>query len=365
MELPINININPSGSFVGVLAELNGVYSGWSDGSYDWAAQTTDFLANLPALPTFDESLFKTELSQRALNDVVQITLAMIRGDYGFIRNYLAKLKFVFIIGYPRTGGSYLTKAIVKVTGLDHKNVPEPLAHDSYPNIMDSWHRDDCGQPLSYFYESFFQLAEFLVLSNIYWQHKTKIRKKQTFLATKKIHKAVYAGQGFKTLFTPGQADYLLTIRNPLPIAISIYEKSGGLPEGGKFPARQPRSFIEVVIVRDLLAMGYSEDEIAALDYYQAVEKSWVRFYSTMATSGLFCGEKNGVRIIPYDKNALMQTVKSYYDEYGVTGAPEDVYIHDKSDKHEGWKQQADEAVSTMKQFWSGLGLAFPDLTYL
>lgn len=365
MEIPLNLKINPSASFVGVLAELNGLYSGWSDGSYDWAAQTTDFLADLPALPRFDESLFKTDLSQRAIADVAQITLALLRGDYEFVRNYLAQLRFVFIIGYPRTGGSYLTKSIVRVTGLDHKNVPEPLAHDSYPNIMDSWTRDDTGQSLSYFYESFYQLAEFLVLSKLYWQQKTRMNKAQTYLVAKKIHKSVYAGQGFKTLFRPGQADYLLTIRNPLPVAISVYEKSGGLPPDGKFPAKQQRSFIEVVIFRDLLALGYSVDEIARLDYYQAVEKSWARFYSNMAISGLFCGEKNGIKIIPYDKQALMQTVQFYYDEYGFAAPPEDVYVHDKSAQHAAWKQQAEVAVATMKQHWASFGLQFPDLACL
>lgn len=365
MELPIAIKVTLSASFTGILAELNGRFSGWSDGSYDWAAQTTDFLADLPALPKFDESLFKTDLSRKALEDTTQIILAMVRGDYEFIRHYLQGIRFAFIIGYPRTGGSYLTKSIVRVTGLDHKNVPEPLAHDSYPNILDSWVRDDSGQPLSYFYESFFQLAEFLVLSKLYWRQKTKLTENQTYLVAKKIHKAVYAGQGFKTLFIPGQADYLLTVRNPLPVAISIYEKSGGLPEDGKFPAKQLRSFIEVVVLRDLLALGYSVDEIAGLDYYAAVEKSWVRFYSTLATSGLFCGGKNGIRIIPYDKNTLVATVQSYYDEHGFAEAPEDVYIDDKSSRHEAWKQQADAAVSTMKQLWASLGLAFPDLSYL
>ena len=46
MEFNINLRFQPSGWFIGVLAELNERYSDWTDGSYDWAAQTTDFLNN-------------------------------------------------------------------------------------------------------------------------------------------------------------------------------------------------------------------------------------------------------------------------------------------------------------------------------
>lgn len=365
MDLSINIKINPSVWFIGVLAELNGLYSGWSDGSYDWADQTTDFLADLPALPGFDPALFETPLSQKAFHDVIQLVLAMVRGDYGFIRNYLNELSFVFIIGYPRTGGSYLTKSIIKTIGLDHKHVPEPLAHDSFPNIMDCWYEGEGRQPLSYLYESFIQLAELFVLCKLYYPMKTKLGPQGLWLAPKKIHKAVHAGHGFKMLFHQLQAKYLLTIRNPLPIAISIYEKSGGLPENGLFPAHNQRSAIETMIVHDLLMEGYSMNEIANLDYYAAVEKSWVRFYSKMATSGLFSNNRSDVDIVPYNKEALQNIARSYQAARQIQDAPEDFHINNKSDAYPAWKQQAEKTLHTMKMHWQSLGLTFPDLGFL
>lgn len=362
MEFEINIKIAPSVSFIGMLAELNGVYAGWSDGTYDWADQTSDFLADLPRLPQFDEALFKTPLSQRLLGDVIQILLAMVRGDYAFIRRYLEDIHFVFIIGYPRTGGSYLTKSILHAMGVDHKKIPEPLAHDSFPNLPDSWHEFEGQRNISYFYEAFVQLAEFLVLSKAYCQAKLPKDKAGKWLMVKKMHKAIHAGHGLKMLFNPGQVEYLLTFRDPLPVAVSVYEKSTGLPENGLFPAKKPRSAIEVMINHDLMMEGYTLDAISKLDYYQAVEKSWIRFYSKLAISGLFSQDKSGVRILPYGKKTLENQARHYQQQYNGTGALEPFFIHDKAKDQQKYRKQAEATLMSMSKHWSGLGLAFPEL---
>lgn len=365
MEFSINIKINSSMSFVGMLAELNGVYAGWSDGSYDWANQTSDFLANLPPLPSFDEALFKTPLSQRLMHDVTQVLLAIVGGNYEFIRQYLKDIHFVFIVGYPRTGGSYLTKSIFHSMNLDHKQLPEPLAHDSFPNIPDNWHDVEERGKISYFYEAFVQLAEFLVISKAYCQAKLPKTKAGKYLMVKKMHKAIHIGHGLKMLFNPGQVDYLLTFRNPLPIAVSIYEKSGGLPKNGLFPANEPRSAIEVMINYDLLMEGYTLNEISRLDYFQAVEKSWMRFHSKLAISGLFSQNKAGVRIIPYGKEPLESQVRLYQQQFYHPSAVEEVYIHNKADAFPERHRQAQARVASMTKHWLDLGLVFPKLECL
>lgn len=365
MDFSINIKITSSPWFIGILAELNGVYTGWSDGSYDWADQTTDFLSNLPALPQFDPSLFKTPLSQKLMQEVTQIVLALVRGDYRLIREYLKDINFIFVIGYPRTGGSYLTKSILQLMGVDHKKIPEPLAHDSFPNLLDSWYDLEDRKELSYFYESYVQLAEFLVLSKNYCQMKLPKHKDGKWLMVKKMHKAVYAGHGLRMLFNPGQADYLLTFRNPLPVAISVYEKSGGLPEDGLFPAKKQRSAIEMMMVYDLMMEGYTIADISKLDYYQVVEKSWIRFYSKLATSGLFSNNKENVKMIPYEKNALEEQVKFYQNKYKSTVQLEKFYVHDKAQNSQKYQNQANETVNLITKYWKNLGLNLPELDCL
>src|SRR5699024_4289739 len=97
----------------------------------------------------------------------------------------------------------------------------------------------------------------------------------ERWLVPKKMHMLVHWAESMKMLLGQNRADYLVTIRHPLPTCISVYEKSGGLPDNGLFPAVQPRSAIEHWILRDLMHLGHSHDELKAMDYFDAVRISW------------------------------------------------------------------------------------------
>lgn len=364
MEFSINLKFKPSAWFTGVLAELNEMYSDWTDGSYDWAAQTTDFLHTPRPLPDFGDAVFETPLGQRAVNDLLHIAIALLGGDYQLVRRYLGAVRYALVIGYPRSGGSYLTKELLRVIGLDHTRVSEALAHDGFPEMRDNWYGSEDNQPFFYLQESIFQAAEFLVISNLYYQKKTNCHPHGYWLVPKKFHKVVNWAGSFKMLLGAGQADYLVTIRNPLPTAISIYEKSGGLPENGLFPAQNARSAIERWVTADLVALGHTIEEIMAMDYFEAVQKSWSRFHTSMATSGLFLGLRDEVRLIPYGAAALEGTIQEYHALYCNGATPEPVLIHDKANQHPQWQDRAEAAVTAMDQLWSSLGLTFPQLSF-
>ncbi len=364
MDFSINLKLQPSPWFIGVLAELNELYSDWTDGSYDWAAQTTDFLHTPSPLPAFDDSIFETPLSRRAVNDLLHLAIAMIGGDYELVRRYTEVLRFAFVIGYPRSGGSYLTKELLRVAGLDHTRVSEALAHDGFPELHECWYGPgNNGQPLFYLQESLFQAAEFLVIANLYYQKKTIRHPHGYWLAPKKFHKIVNWGGSFKMLLGPGQADYIVTVRNPLPTAISIYEKSGGLPADGLFPVQAARSAIERWIIADLVRLGHSLEEVAAMDYFEAVQKSWSAFYARMAVSGLFLGLRDEVRLLPYGAEALEGVIREYNALHLRRDTPEPVLIHEKANAHPHWVARAEETVAAMERLWASLGLSFPALS--
>ncbi len=364
MEFNINLKFQPSSWFLGILAELNETYSDWTDGSYDWADQTTDFLRNPVPVPRFDEALFKTPLSQRAVNDLLNVAVAIMAGNYPLVRRYLANMRFAFVIGYPRSGGSYLTKELLRTLDLDHKRVSEALAHDGFPELRDIWFDWSGDKPYYHLQDAIFQTAEFLVISNCYYQLKTRRQPSGLWLAPKKMHKMVSWGGSFKMLLGQGQADYLVTIRNPLPTAISIYEKSGGLPENKRFPAKAPRSAIEHWIMTDLMILGHSAAEIGAMTYFDAVQVSWSHFHARMATSGLFLGDRMEIQIIPYGKEQLEGMIATYRDQYSrEKNPPEPVQIHQKSQEHPDWQESAAMAVDAIARMWRSLGLEFPELT--
>lgn len=364
MDFNINLTFQPSQWFLGVLAEINEKYADWTDGSYDWADQTTDFLHNPMPLPAFDETLFKTPLSQRAVNDLLNMAVAIMAGNYPLVRHYLKHMRFAFVIGYPRSGGSYLTKELLQTLNLDHTRVSEALAHDGFPELREIWYDWNGNRPYYHLQDAIFQTAEFLVIANLYYQIKTKPQANGTWLAPKKMHKIINWAGSFKMLLGQGNSDYLVTIRNPLPTAISIYEKSGGLPGDRLFPAQHPRSAIERWILTDLMLLGFSMQQIAGMEYFDAVQVSWSNFYARMATSGLFLGDRDEIRLIAYGKPQLEGVIAQYRQRYGLDGAktiaPEAVLVHDKANAFREWQTRANIATNAMTALWASLGLTLP-----
>ena len=363
MNLEIKLNFAPSAAFVGVLAELNERFSDWTDGSYDWANQTVDFLHSPVQLPRFDDSLYQTPLSRRAVNDLLQVAVALLSGNYPLVRDYLKETRFAFVVGYPRSGGSYLTKELLRAVGLDHKRVSEALAHDGFPELRDTWYDWKGNRPYYHLQETYFQVAEFLVIANLYFKTKTARLADGRWLAPKKFHKMVFWAGSFKMLLGQGRADYLVTVRHPLPTAISIYEKCGGLPADGLFPAMATRSAIEHWVLDDLLHLGFGQAEIARMSYFEAVLASWTNFYTRMATSGMFLGDRQEIKTIAYGKAALEAAAKAYRDQAGLQELPEPVLEHDKAGMHREWQAKGDAAVQALAATWATLGLKFPTLT--
>lgn len=363
MDFNISLRFQPSQWFLGILAELNEQFSDWTDGTYDWAAQTTDFLHNPRPLPTFDAKVFDTPLSKRAIDDLLNVAVSLLSGQYLDVRRYLGAIRFVFVVGYPRSGGSYLTKELLRTVGLDHTRVSEALAHDGFPELRDTWYDWDGDKPYFHLQSAIFQAAEFLVISSLYYRIKTRRHPHGYWLAPKKMHKLVHWGGSFKMLLGHGGADYLVTVRHPLPTAISVFEKSGGLTNDGKFPALAPRSAIERWILNDLMLLGYRMEEIAAMDYFSAVRISWSHFHTKLATSGLFLGEREEIRLLPFGKTGLEDVVREYRARH-ITATPvEELYVHDKTNRFAGEVAAGDEAVEAMRRTWQGLGLSFPALS--
>ncbi len=364
MNFDIHLRFQPSPAFIGVLAELNERFSEWTDGTYDWANQTVDFLHGTAPLPEFDESLFETTLSRRAVNDLLQMAVALLSGNYPPVRDYLQETRFAFVIGYPRSGGSYLTKELLRTVDLDHTRVSEALAHDGFPELRDTWYDWLGNRPYFHLQEAIFQTAEFLVIANLYFRSKTKPLPDGRWLAPKKFHKLVSWAGSFKMLLGQGRADYLVTLRHPVPTCISIYEKSGGPPDDGRYPAYAPRSAIERWVLDDLMHLGFSQEEVAEMDYFDAVLASWTQFYTRMATSGLFLGDREEIRVIRYGQAELEAVVQDYRRQADSDHPIEPFLVHDKAQRHSEWQTRGDAAVESLTSIWATLGLKLPLLTH-
>ncbi|OYV89697.1 MAG: hypothetical protein B7Z57_11795 [Acidiphilium sp. 37-60-79] len=191
VEFPFKMKVGLSYWFTGILAEMNGDFTGWSDGSYDWAAQHIDFLHAPEKLPKLDDGFFHTPLSKRILDELLEIFLCLISGEHKSIQDYLTGVKFAFVVGYPRSGGSYLTKELFRSVGIDHRRVSEALAHDGFPDIGENWFGPKSTEPCYYLQESMLQIAEFLVLSNNYFIERSRPDQSGKIIIPKKMHKLI------------------------------------------------------------------------------------------------------------------------------------------------------------------------------
>lgn len=362
-HLDIQLRFQPSAAFLGILAELNDQFPDWTDGSYDWANQTVDFLHAQDTRPIVSADLLQTPLSRRALQDLLHMAIALLSGQYPVVRDYLQTDHFAFVIGYPRSGGSYLTKELLRTIGLDHTRVSEALAHDGFPEIRSHWYAPAGARPYFHLQDAVFQVAEFLVIAHLYYHRKTPCQPNGLWFVPKKMHKLVHWAGSMKMLLGKGAADYLVTVRHPVPTAISIYEKCGGLPDNGLFPAAHPRSAIERWISDDLAWLGYSGPEIAQMDYFEAVQISWTAFYVQMASSGLFLGGRDEVQLLPYGQETFEGIIHTYHQRYGCQRPVEPFQVHDKAIRVSADIQaRGDAAVAAVQAAWQPLGLTFPEL---
>lgn len=286
---------------------------------------------------------------QAAIGRAYQLLMALLTGDVDAIKDIQLKFHFVNVIGIPRNGGSYLTKELYRTMGYDPSKVPNVIAHDGFPDAGPF--RFDKG--VNSWISSLQTMAEYLTMVEIYFgknqPHSGKI------VVPKKLLKGTYAGGFFHRIL--GQAvENILTVRHPVASCISTYEKSGGLPEDGKFKVR---GNIEDWVRRDLIYTGAEPDEIAEMDYFAAYLRYWEQYNYYVATTGL--SANRAIRVVAYDKQRMEDLVKSFYYRFGEFDPhPEEFEVFDKRDRHPEWLTIAEPVVKRVSEVWATVGLEFP-----
>ena len=196
-------------------------------------------------------------------------------------------------------------------------------------------------------------LAEYLTMVEIYFgrnkPHSGKIP------VPKKLLKGTYAG-GFFHRILGDAVETIFTVRHPVTSCISTYEKSGGLPEDGRFAVR---GNIEEWVRRDLVYTGCDPDDVTRLDYFEAYLKYWELYHYYVATTGL--SANRDIRIVPYGAERMTELAKSFYYRFGeFNPSPEPFEVFDKRDRHPDWMTTAEPVVRRVAQVWQTVGLAFP-----
>jgi hypothetical protein len=292
--------------------------------------------------------LVASPLAQRAIARVYQWFQELARGRTEELRTLHLNHHFIAVIGIPRSGGSYLTAELYRALGMIPETIPAALAHDGVPDA-----RPQQGAPFgNSWVQCILRMSEFLTMLEMEWGPNSENR-----LATipKKIVKAVYAPAFFR-LILGTMAEYIVTVRNPIASCISTIEKSGGLPNSGKFVVR---SAIERWIARDIMMTGVTRSELLSLDYFDAYVRYWEQFYLNLALSGLLAHRR--YTIVPYGKRsmeALAETFVSRFRKGGAIGTF--VNAPGVSNERGPWLARSQAAVDRVAAAWQMVGLPFP-----
>lgn len=293
--------------------------------------------------------ILRDPLAQKALNRSHELMVALLTGATEKLAPFHNLFKFIVVVGIPRSGGSYLTKQLFDAIGIDATQVPRVIAHDGFPELspffMANGYNAYTGMQR--------RMAEYLTMVELYF---TKSRLHGGYLIVpKKASKAAYQGAFFNAI-TGAQTEYVITIRHPIACCVSTYEKSGGLPESGKFMLR---SAIEAWAARDyVLTSKDPESEIFSKDYFDVYLRFWEQYHCNLALTGL-SANKNWT-IVPYTQESMQSTAEKFFSRFDASKQADTFKTFDKRNRHPEWSSKAEASILRVHNLWQSIGLQFP-----
>jgi hypothetical protein len=290
-----------------------------------------------------------SDAGMRHLARAYELFVALLIGDVDAIRAVQQRFRFVLVIGAPRSGGKYLIKELFRALGHVPSRVPAVLAHDGFPEAA-PWRFDRFGTT---WVESLHTMAEYLAMVELFFAAAD--RHEGHIVIPKKATKAAYAPGLFQSVLGVG-AEGVITIRHPISACISTYESAGGLPAGHRFARR---GNIERLWARDLLSAGFSDGEVADMDYFDAYLRYWEDYHLRLAMSG--SNVTRHYRVLAYGAERFMREARRNAERFGSVAADvEEFHINDRRDRHPEWVARAELALRRVGDQWARVGMAFP-----
>ena len=353
--MPLNLTLNDqelpaSPAFIEFLhATLNGgkYYTG------TWFEQEAEVLHK-------DEDRFAgiEEMARAVLAD--EQGAQWVLGSYRFFKEMLTGrpqqlrdvtgYSFFFVIGIPRTGGTYLTKQLFRAGNIDYQNVQNALAHDGFPHLSHLSFREQGNVHTS----GLLQLAEYLTMVQVYFREHGRLAYHGGVVVPKKFTKAIYYFDLVRELFGDN-THYLITLRHPLSIIRSTLDKSGGMPDQRRFALR---SAIERWAYDDWLHWGSSQEDILAMTYVECMLGYWKRFHFQLALCGVL--RMPTTQVVPYGEQAMTEAVQDWYKNFGVELRAEQFKVAAPPAFNNEEEAAAQQAIDDVSAFWTSLGLEFP-----
>jgi len=318
-----------------------------------WADQTREEMARGRRHGDWQASASRVMADVRGRERVARaysLLAALLVGNREALLSIQSAFRFVCVTGIPRSGGSYLTAELYRSIGLDPATVPDPVAHDSFPEAgpvegtfaADPW------------IDTVQTTAEYLTMVETFYAEQPRLDGK--IIVPKKLTQAAYCGAFFVDVFGP-DLELIITLRHPVAACLSTYELSGGLPSGRRFAVR---SNIEHWCQRDLLAAGGAHAGLGHLEYFDAYLRYWEHYHLRLATTGL--GTADNVRLIAYGAGAMQAMAGGFHKRHRSDLAPAPFRVSDRAiHTHPDWLERARPAIARVAAIWRSVGLEFPE----
>lgn len=294
------------------------------------------------------ENMMRDPRAQKAVLRSYELLSAFLTGDPEQLKPFHYRYNFICVVGAPRHGGSYLTKQLFRALGFEATRVPNAIAHDGFPDATPF----DFDKGYSAYTRMMHNMAEYLCMVELFFANSRAFDS--MIPVPKKATKAAYQGGFFDRVLGPN-AEYVITLRHPVPAAISTYEKSGGLPQAGRFAVR---GNIESWVRRDNICAGIPEARIEQMGYFDAYLNYWEHYHYSLLLTGLRGNPK--WQVVAYGKERIEQAAAGFYRRFHSPLAPDDFKVFDQRSRHPDWMRQAEPVVRRVSEVWRQVGVDFP-----
>ncbi len=256
----------------------------------DWLDQVTErFTADRSKVDRFAKSNAAAVLSltpgRKVIEELYQVLTWVLTGDSIALRSYFKGYRFVWIVGAPRTGGTFMLNRLLQHYECgDVDKLPAFVVHDGTPDVA----FPGPVRSVQVLSRSAMQIAELAV--------GIKLLYPRPCIVVKKALKYAFAGPLFDSVFGD-PLKVVVTVREPLPVAWSVMSKSGL-----KFGKATRRFSVHCPIdqlMHDLCVSyyGMTYAQICDYDYQSVVCLFWAAFYQVLASS---LAMYNDVDIVPF-----------------------------------------------------------------
>ncbi|MGM0472354.1 MAG: hypothetical protein ACQEQI_08785 [Bacillota bacterium] len=202
------------------------------------------------------------------LDECMNLFNAFLTDNEQITNKYLQK-EFYFILGCPRTGGTFMLKEVSKAFNYSHDNYYMSLMHDGMPNMNYQINNGlNWRKPENYYY-ILFQLCQFLVYVNREVDSKY-IAKKTEFEKYIQLVDHIFGDQ----------AHYIVTVRHPAAVNASRMETGAAGKTCDDVKTEMKRSlYIWQTAYSELVRDGLPKGEVVPVLFGSQMDRFLDRFF--------------------------------------------------------------------------------------